>query len=122
MTATPHPHQHQHSPSDERHAAVVTRTDDGDTVTIVVGGRLEWDDAALTVQLSDVDRVTIVDLRELTWADSALLNALLHAQRQLRRTDGHLILRGPLQPVVRRLFDLTGTASYFTFAEAGEDD
>ncbi|WP_420036402.1 STAS domain-containing protein [Streptomyces sp. cg28] len=120
MTATPHPHQH--SPSGERHAAVVTRTDDGDTVTIVVGGRLEWDDATLAVQLSDVAPVTIVDLRDLTWADSALLNALLHAQRHLRRADGRLILRGPLQPVVRRLFDLTGTASYFTFAEAGEDD
>ncbi|NEB81906.1 STAS domain-containing protein [Streptomyces sp. SID14478] len=79
---------------------------------------MEWDTTSeLTTRLKgaeDADSL-IVDLSGILWADSALLQALIDLQRHLRRHDTALILRGPLHPVPRRLFELTGTADYFTF-------
>ncbi|MER5948707.1 STAS domain-containing protein [Streptomyces sp. NPDC001904] len=104
-----------HAPESTEEPAIVTRTQRGGTATITLAGHLEWDTSGLVEQLREPAPVTIVDLSGLVWADSSLLSTLLHAQREVRREGRRLVLRGPLQPVVRRLFELTGTISYFTF-------
>ncbi|MFJ4716590.1 STAS domain-containing protein [Streptomyces sp. NPDC088785] len=113
-TPPPHPVPRSSSHAPHQDATVVRSAEDGATV-ITVSGHLEWDATVLAAQLRRPAATTVVDLSSLKWADSALLNTLLTAQRELRREERQLLLRGPLQPVVRRLFELTGVTSYFTF-------
>nr|WP_275410335.1 STAS domain-containing protein [Streptomyces sp. SID14478] len=110
-----------YAPRDDRRGtrtATITDSWTGSTLVVTVAGSLEWDTTSeLTTRLKgaeDADSL-IVDLSGILWADSALLQALIDLQRHLRRHDTALILRGPLHPVPRRLFELTGTADYFTF-------
>lgn len=98
--------------------ATITCTSTEEETTITVLGHLEWDTAGeLAAALEDTETAAtvVVDLRGLVWADSAVLHALINTQRRLRRRDAALILRGPLQPVPQRLFDLTGTLDYFSY-------
>ncbi|MBK3560839.1 STAS domain-containing protein [Streptomyces sp. MBT56] len=56
---------------------------------------------------------TWLDLSGLEFADSSLLHLLLDSQRVHRARDARLVLAGALQPVVERLFTVTGTAAFF---------
>ncbi|QWQ45691.1 STAS domain-containing protein [Streptomyces sp. YPW6] len=56
---------------------------------------------------------TRLDLSGLEFADSSLLHLLLDAQRVHRARDARLVLAGALQPVVERLFAVTGTTAFF---------
>ncbi|MER5560062.1 STAS domain-containing protein [Streptomyces sp. NPDC001571] len=98
--------------------------EDGSTELTVVG-EIEWTTTGpLTSALLDgADHTTVtLDLRDLVWADSSLLHVLINAQRHLRHRNTALILRGPLQPVLERLFTITGTHSYFTFHNVTPED
>ncbi|MGY0020425.1 STAS domain-containing protein [Streptomyces sp. cg35] len=99
-------------------SVTINRTDAGATATISVLGFLEWDtteELVAHIEKAAGTPTVVIDLRGLVWADSALLHALINTQRHLRRSDSVLMLRGPLQPVLQRLFELTGTTSYFAF-------
>ncbi|MZG01180.1 STAS domain-containing protein [Streptomyces sp. SID5614] len=56
---------------------------------------------------------TWLDLSGLEFADSSLLHLLLDSQRVHRARDARLVLAGALQPVVERLFTVTGTDAFF---------
>ena len=60
---------------------------------------------------SDLDRL-VVDCDELTFCDSTGLNSLLAARRQAQDAGRTLILTG-LQPVVARVFQITGADAVF---------
>ncbi|RPK54848.1 hypothetical protein EES43_27670 [Streptomyces sp. ADI96-02] len=57
----------------------------------------------------------VIDLRRLHHADHHLLQFLLEIQRAQTSAGRVLFISGPLQPVIGRLFDLTGALVYFTF-------
>ncbi|MFG3283293.1 STAS domain-containing protein [Streptomyces sp. NPDC048111] len=100
----------------------ITEQVQGDrSVILTVAGALDWSTTSRLVtamQKSVNARSVTVDLSGLVWADSALLHALINTQRHLRSHDTPLVLRGPLHPVLARLFDVTGTRSYFVFHDA----
>nr|WP_229893924.1 STAS domain-containing protein [Streptomyces glebosus] len=94
-----------------------------DEVFVVrVSGSLDHDSAPLLEEAcalaedSGATR-TVVDLSLTDFADSTVLHVLLAAQRAHHRQQRTLIVAGPFHEVVRRLFDVTGTAGYFTLAD-----
>jgi len=75
--------------------------------------------AALNAAQRD-GRPIVVDLRGLRFIDSSGLRALLHASRAGLRTGLPLQLIAG-SPTVMRVFDLTGTAVHFEWAEVPAD-
>ncbi|MFI7277022.1 STAS domain-containing protein [Streptomyces sp. NPDC049879] len=63
---------------------------------------------------------TVVDLSETDFADSRVLHVLLTAERAHRAAGGRMVVAGPFGETVRRLFEVTGTAGYFTLADTVE--
>ncbi|WP_411107607.1 STAS domain-containing protein [Streptomyces sp. cmx-4-9] len=61
---------------------------------------------------------TVVDLSRTCFADSSVLHALLEAQQAHAAAGSVLVLAGPLQMAVRRLFDVTGTGAAFRMADS----
>ncbi|MFB8087515.1 STAS domain-containing protein [Streptomyces sp. NPDC055992] len=95
----------------------------GDVVLIRVRGSLDgWSgsgdlSAALTGAVEGGAVRTVVDLSGVAFADSAALHALLGGQREHTRAGVPLVLAGPLESGVRRLFEVTGTSGAFRFAD-----
>ncbi|MFF3020188.1 STAS domain-containing protein [Streptomyces sp. NPDC057939] len=63
---------------------------------------------------------TVVDLSDTSFVDSHTLHALLDAQKLHRAAGRSLVLAGPLQVGVRRLFEVTGTGSAFRMTDSLE--
>ncbi|MFF4324467.1 STAS domain-containing protein [Streptomyces sp. NPDC001568] len=63
---------------------------------------------------------TVVDLSDTSFADSHTLHALLDAQKLHRAAGRSLVLAGPLQVAVRRLFEVTGTGAAFRMTDSLE--
>ncbi|MFF4319526.1 STAS domain-containing protein [Streptomyces sp. NPDC001568] len=63
---------------------------------------------------------TVVDLSGTCFADSSILHILLEAQRTHAAAGLTLVLAGPLQPVVRRLFEVTGSGIAFRMTDSLE--
>ncbi|MFE9252594.1 STAS domain-containing protein [Streptomyces sp. NPDC007088] len=73
-------------------------------------------DTALTGEPDAARAVTVVDLSRTTFADSTILGVLLRAHARHEETGRRLVLAGPLEDVLRRLFDVTGTIHHLRFA------
>ncbi|MFE9796055.1 STAS domain-containing protein [Streptomyces goshikiensis] len=63
---------------------------------------------------------TVVDLSEAEFADSSVLHALLDARSAHGAAGVALVLAGPLQVAIRRLFEVTGTAAAFRITDSLE--
>ncbi|AKA01777.1 STAS domain-containing protein [Streptomyces noursei] len=102
--------------------AVVTHAVEDQVFVIRVTGSLDHESAALLEEAcalaeSHAARRTVVDLSLTDFADSTVLHVLLGAQRAHHRRHRRLLVAGPFQPVVRRLFEVTGTTDYFTLVD-----
>ncbi|MFJ4699085.1 MULTISPECIES: STAS domain-containing protein [unclassified Streptomyces] len=73
-------------------------------------------DGALTGALASGLPLTVVDLSRTTFADSTVLGVLLRAHTLHEEAGLRLLLAGPLDDVLVRLFDVTGTRAYLRFA------
>ncbi|MET9555672.1 STAS domain-containing protein [Streptomyces sp. NPDC006645] len=99
----------------------VTGTVENDAFIVKVAGGIDFDSAReLAEALAEACRVdtgrTVVDLSGLLFADSAVLHVLLGAQREHRAEGRRMVIAGPFSQTVRRLFEVTGTADFFTMA------
>ncbi|MEU6630955.1 STAS domain-containing protein [Streptomyces parvus] len=98
--------------------AVSLALSDGRALVTAVGG-MEWRctwplEQALDHECLAATSETWLDLSGLEFADSSLLHLMLDSQRVHRARDARLVLAGALQPVVERLFTVTGTTAFFT--------
>ncbi|MFE3518160.1 STAS domain-containing protein [Streptomyces sp. NPDC059166] len=102
---------------------VVVETADDGVVLIRVRGSLDgWSGHSELVEALDGaagrgGRLTVADLSRLEFADSTGLHVLLNAQRRHTATGVRLVLAGPLDTGLRRLFEVSGTLGAFTFAD-----
>ncbi|WP_327308433.1 STAS domain-containing protein [Streptomyces sp. NBC_01298] len=71
---------------------------------------------AIADALADPVRTIVLNVSEITFADSSTLNELI----RLRRTGRPMVLAGPLNPQMARLFELTSADQIFTIAESVE--
>ncbi|MFD7558338.1 STAS domain-containing protein [Streptomyces sp. NPDC059835] len=105
-------------------AVVTTTTEQGVAVVRLQGDVDEVQAPALNRALAATPASglarTVVDLSGTCFADSSVLHALLDAQRAHRSAGAILVLAGPLQTAVQRLFEVTGAASAFTMADSLE--
>jgi anti-anti-sigma factor len=87
--------------------------DDGSAVLLRLSGELDLvSEPMFQSALARADgRPIRIDLAELAFMDSTGLRALLSAAREIP----DLELRGPLQPAVRRLLELTQTLAILPF-------
>ncbi|MCY0940355.1 STAS domain-containing protein [Streptomyces antarcticus] len=105
---------------------VVTSTTHEGMTVVRPRGDLDQDSAPLLAGIlaeaaaSGAPR-TVVDLSRTRFADSSVLHALLDAHKAHRAAGTALVLAGPLQVAVRRLFDITGTGPAFHMADSLED-
>jgi anti-anti-sigma factor len=95
--------------------------------TLVVAARGELDMAAAPRVRAALERgveagvrAVVLDLREVTFIDSSILKEMLRARALLGPRGVELVLVA-LQPQPRRVLELTGTASLFTFAASREE-
>ncbi|WP_369188798.1 STAS domain-containing protein [Streptomyces sp. R08] len=106
---------------DREETVVSETTPDGMTVIRVRGDLDEETSPALARTLlaaadSSCSR-TLVDLSEVEFADSTALHTLLTAQRAHTAAGTVLVLAGPVQVAVRRLFEVTNAGVAFRWAE-----
>ncbi|MFJ6797197.1 STAS domain-containing protein [Streptomyces sp. NPDC091268] len=71
---------------------------------------------AVADALADPVRTIVVDVSPITFADSSMLNELI----RLRNSGRPLILAGPLNPQMARLFELTSADQIFTVVDGIE--
>ncbi|MEV6308720.1 STAS domain-containing protein [Streptomyces sp. NPDC051840] len=102
---------------------VVVETADEGVVLIRVRGSLDgWSGPSELVEALEGaarsgGRLTVADLSRLEFADSTGLHVLLNAQRRHTETGVRLVLAGPLDTGLSRLFEVSGTIGAFTFAD-----
>ncbi|GGZ70902.1 STAS domain-containing protein [Streptomyces subrutilus] len=104
---------------------VVTTTTHDDVTVIRLRGNIDEDSTPvlagfLTEAATGGPPRTVVDLSRTRFADSSVLHVLLDAQQAHAAAGTALVLAGPLQVAVRRLFEVTGTASAFRMADSLE--
>ncbi|MFG2486005.1 STAS domain-containing protein [Streptomyces virginiae] len=104
---------------------VVTTTIDRGVALVSLRGEIDEDHApalarALAATAASGLALTVVDLSRTRFADSSVLHALFDARRTHRAAGVALVLAGPLQAAVRRLFEVTGAASAFRMADCLE--
>ncbi|MFD3680430.1 STAS domain-containing protein [Streptomyces sp. NPDC058613] len=107
----------------DRDETVVSETTPGGTTVVRVHGDLDDDSTpalthALTAAADSGCSRTVVDLSRVGFADSSALHALLAAQRTHTVTGTTLVLAGPLQTAVSRLFGVTSTGPVFRWADS----
>ena len=92
----------------------VTVVEDGEALGLKLTGELDLvSEPTLQSALARAEgRPVRIDLAELAFMDSTGLRALLSAAREVPGLE----LRGPLQPAVRRLLELTQTLTILPFA------
>ncbi|MFI5761780.1 STAS domain-containing protein [Streptomyces sp. NPDC051563] len=105
--------------------SVVTTATHEDIALIRLRGAIDEDSApGLAQALADAAvsgrSRTVVDLSAASFADSHVLHALLDAQNLHQTAGVSLVLAGPLQVGVRRLFEVTGTAAAFRMTDSLE--
>ncbi|MFF3216996.1 STAS domain-containing protein [Streptomyces sp. NPDC002886] len=107
----------------DREEMVVSETAPDGTTVVRVCGDLDDDSspdfarALLAAAGSGCSR-TVVDLSQVQFADSAALHALLNAQQAHTAAGAVLVLVGPVQTAVRRLFEVTNTRAAFYWADS----
>ncbi|MCF3964186.1 STAS domain-containing protein [Streptomyces fuscigenes] len=109
----------------EESAAVTVSAAGHDVKVVRVKGDVDYENAPLLAEalrrVGDPGaRLLVADLSELAFADSTVLHVLLEVQRRRRLTGGRMIIAGPLQETVGRLFEVTGTTTFFEFAPTVE--
>jgi anti-anti-sigma factor len=94
----------------------VASADEGSTLVLRLSGELDLvSEPQFATALAQADgRPVRVELEELAFMDSTGLRALLSAAREVPG----LQLRGPLQPPVQRLLELTQTITILPFADS----
>ncbi|MET7641873.1 STAS domain-containing protein [Streptomyces sp. NPDC005438] len=97
----------------------------GQRATVVrVVGDVDYDSGPLLADFlregEDGTERTVVDLSGLDFADSTILHVLLDAQRVRRARNGSLVLAGTFSETVDRLFEVTGSLSFFVTAPTVE--
>lgn len=106
-------------------ATVTVRRQKNALLVIVCGAMDAAEEDLLAAAWDEADEmglaVTVVDLSGVTFGDSTLLNTLLQAQHRHHRSNRSLIIAGPLEERVHRLFGLAGVLPHLTFA-AGPDE
>ncbi|MFD3547305.1 STAS domain-containing protein [Streptomyces sp. NPDC058655] len=110
----------------DREETVVSETTPDGTTVIRLRGDLDDDSApsltrALAAAAAGTSSRTVADLSGVRFADSSALHALLEAQQAHAATGTALVLAGPLQTGVRRLFEVTDTGSAFRWADSVRD-
>ncbi|WP_333770145.1 STAS domain-containing protein [Streptomyces sp. IBSBF 2435] len=103
-------------------AAVSARAAEGGVWLVRIAG--EFDDGH-TVEMADAlqrglhaaGRLTVVDASDVAFADSSVLDTLLRARAEYAAAGRQLVIAGP-SLAVRRLLDVTGTASAFVVADS----
>ncbi|MBP0457310.1 STAS domain-containing protein [Streptomyces montanisoli] len=109
---------------DNSATVVVDTTDGGDRVVRATGSLDDENAYLLEEALDKADAssppLVVADLSGLTFADSTVLHVLLRARGRCRASGGRLVIAGPLDGVVGRLFEVTGTREAFSFAETVE--
>ncbi|CAM5239317.1 anti-sigma factor antagonist [Streptomyces spiroverticillatus] len=109
-------------PGDGDHSYSLSITMGAGRCTIRLTGSVDWQSAP-TLQLAliqaalGVSGSVRVDLSGLEFADSSFLHLLLDMQRHCRARGTRMRIGSRLQPVVKRLFDLTGARCYFEFVD-----
>ncbi|MFJ3856505.1 STAS domain-containing protein [Streptomyces sp. NPDC090085] len=103
--------------------AVVSTTTTRDATVISLRGEVDEDNApllarALAQTVTSGRPRTVVDLSGTPFVDSSVLHALLDARRAHAAAGVPLVLAGPLQTAVRRLFEVTGSAGAFRMADS----
>jgi anti-sigma B factor antagonist len=107
-------------------SAAVTVSAVGRGVKVVrVKGDVDYENAPVLEEAirragGDGVQLLVADLSALAFADSTVLHVLLEAQRCRRLTGGRMVIAGPLHQTVGRLFDVTGTRTFFEFAPTVE--
>ncbi|AJE83756.1 MULTISPECIES: STAS domain-containing protein [Streptomyces] len=98
----------------------VTRASGERVLLVAVRGDVDYDNGgALEKVLRERPEGTehlVLDLSGTGFADSTILHLLLDAQRAHRAEGGSLVLAGPFSDIVQRLFQVTGTLTFFTVA------
>ncbi|TQJ85776.1 STAS domain-containing protein [Streptomyces sp. SLBN-31] len=110
--------------SDDESPAVVqhrVREGERDVTVVSVHGDVDVDSAPrLAEALHAAERAssarTVVDLSATGFADSAILHVLLEAQQAHLARGRPLVVAGPLNESIERLFEVTGTARFFVLA------
>lgn len=98
---------------------VITSVVTGPRVNIALAGDVDASnvDRLRVTLLTHIDagRIEIgIDISELSFIDCAGLTAVLMASACARASGGSLRLQGGMQPMVRRIIELTGAASLLT--------
>ena len=108
-------------------AAVVTHAARAGRCVVAIVGDIDYDSAteladSLKRAVDDAScTCTVVDLSGTDFADSTILNVLLAAQQAHRRAGRPMFVAGPFSRTLDRLFDVTGTADYFTLVPTAGD-
>jgi anti-anti-sigma factor len=91
----------------------VHESEQGGALVLRLAGELDLvSEPVLTAALGKADgRPVTIELEELAFMDSTGLRSLLSAAREIPQ----LTLKGPLQPAVQRLLDLTQTLAILPF-------
>lgn len=107
---------------DRDETVAIETTPDGTTVVRVHGDLDDGTSPALTRALSAAaaggSPRTVVDLSGVSFADSSALHALLAARQAHTAAGTLLVLAGPLQTAVSRLFEVTSTRPAFRWADS----
>ncbi|MFD9378044.1 MULTISPECIES: STAS domain-containing protein [unclassified Streptomyces] len=106
-------------------AAVVTTTAHEGMTVVRLRGDLDGESApglaqALVEAAARGTSRTIVDLSQAEFADSSVLHALFDARKAHMAAGVVLVLAGPLQETIRRLFEVTGSGPAFRMTDSLE--
>ncbi|MFI5761929.1 STAS domain-containing protein [Streptomyces sp. NPDC051563] len=98
--------------------SVTVSPDIGGVRVITCAGEFDQDTLeplrqAIAEALADPVRTIVLDVSAITFADSSMLNELI----RLRHAGRPLVLAGPLNPQMARLFELTSTYQIFTIVD-----
>ncbi len=89
----------------------ITKTNDGNTLTVCVEGSLDTNTAPdlndeLKVSTEGINRL-IFDLSKLTYVSSAGLRVFISAHKLLEKQGGSMMIKHPTEEVME-IFDMTG--------------
>jgi anti-anti-sigma factor len=95
------------------------------TALLALGGELDLATSGrFSVLVDEVraerPRVVVADFEQVSFIDSSMLRELLRSHRDLAGEGARLIVAAA-QPTVRRLLELTGTASMFDLADTAAE-
>ncbi|AZS89242.1 STAS domain-containing protein [Streptomyces griseoviridis] len=100
----------------------VTCDPEDDSVVVRVRGDIDAESAPLLKEALRTARrspsvCTVVDLSATEFADSSILHVLLEEQETHRLAGRPMVVAGPFNESIERLFEVTGTTGYFVFTD-----